>query len=508
MLRVFSGSCLSLEDMEMVRCPNLVRKPHVLGPGADYFTEDGQPVRPQPGANTLQRVFSGSVLDLNATVGDMLSDEDVSHGTGARQAPQNLPQSQQQHALQDGAVSTILSQLSSETEKGRAKSAKSKTNVLVIGGIGYTSSHIVTKLLEEGYTVRITVSDSTNQQQQMELQSIPRDPELHLSIFEADITNSASLRDALKGCKYVIHCGCAVTAADKDPVSLHLNAVQALFDAIRLVGKSIVKRVVITGAASSVFHVTDQDPPSGFFDELFWNTVATPSTDPIPYARISFEKEAWRLRQMLGVELVVVLPSITIGPSKTEEVSDAMRKLQGLATASSYFPYAPNLYWNFVDVRDVADAHVRALECQEVKNQRVMVSNGCYSYAELGKMIKEAYPHLTPPTRTANTLMTLLIGAAHSQVNIRFLWRTLGVRKRLDARRAKTALGVKFTPMSETIRDSIEQMIRASEVPAPDAADDPRRSSFSGYFALTAVLLMIGTACLAVRRYSGKFGLH
>lgn len=65
MFRVFSGSCLSLDDMDTVVRPHLIKRPHVLGPGEDFFTEDGRPVQPQPGALTLQKVFSGSALDLN-----------------------------------------------------------------------------------------------------------------------------------------------------------------------------------------------------------------------------------------------------------------------------------------------------------------------------------------------------------------------------------------------------------------------------------------------------------
>ncbi|ORC93719.1 dihydroflavonol-4-reductase [Trypanosoma theileri] len=482
MLRVFSGSCLSLEDMETVRRSNLVKRPHILGPGDDFFTEDGEPVRPQPAAHTLQKVFSGSALDLNAMNGDILSEEEIPPFSGSRhqlqqqeQQVQNhyqLPQYYQQQKQERSpgtTVSTILNQLSSESEKERAKSVKNKTNVLVIGGIGYISSHIVAKLLDAGYTVRVTVPDTLSQQERNELYSMDRDSEQRLSIFEAEMTNSTTLRDALRGCKYVIHCGFQVNYGVKDPVALHVNAVQALFDAIRLAGKSTVKRVVITGAATSVFHVTDAVPPSGVFDESCWNTVATAATDPIPYARICFEKEAWRLKQMLGVELVVILPSITIGPSRTDEISDAMLRLQELATASPTVPFAPNLYWNYVDVRDVAEAHVRALECQEVKDQRVIVSNGCFSYAELSVMIKEAYPHLTPPTRTANTFVTLLVGAFHSQVKLRFLWRTTGVRKVLDAHKAISELEMKFIPMKETIRASIDQMIRAGEVRAPNA---------------------------------------
>ncbi|CCW60718.1 unnamed protein product [Phytomonas sp. EM1] len=467
MFRVFSGSCLTLEDMETVVRPNLVERPHILGPGADYFTNDGEPLRPQPGAHTLQKVFSGSTLDLNAFGGDAYSDEEQGEPvrTVNGQAPrQTLP------------VSTILNQLSSETAKERVKSVKSRTNVLVIAENGYLGSHVVAKLLKADYSVRLATSNPVTQQQQAELYKVMSvDVASRLSIANVDINNSIALRDVIRGCRYIIHCGCSNSAVDKKkgPVAYHMDAIQALFDGIRLAGKASVKRVVLTGAATSVFHIRDALPPSGKFDERCWNTVANSETDPIPYAKIVFEKEAWRLRQMLGVELVVLLPSSTIGPSRTEETSDAMMMIQGLANAPSYFPFCPKLYWNYVDVCDVAEAHVRAMESPEAKDQRIIISNACLSLAEVSRIIKKQYPHLNPPTRSANKLLTLLIYAPQS-VNLRFLWRNLGERKPLDNRRAIEELGMQFTDIEKTIGACVEELMAAKAVPTPN--DTPEKS--------------------------------
>lgn len=459
MFRVFSGSCLSLEDMETVLRPCLVEHPHLLGPGADFFTENGEPVRPQAAVQHLQKVFSGSALDLNAMNGDLSDEEALSPMAQQRIIP----------------VSTILNQLSSETEKEKAKTAKSKIHVLVIGESGYLASHVVAKLLDAGYSVRMTVPDASHHQKQVELFGMNRETAQRLSVMEADLTNCTSLRDAIRGCRYIIHCGCSnVAAQEKDPVVLYTKAVRALFDGIRVAGKSTVKRVVLTGAASSVFHITESEPSSGMFDESCWNGVATAVTDPIPFAKMVFEREAWRLRQMMGVELVVLLPSISIGPSRTEETSEAMLTIQNLASAPSYFPFCPNLCWNFVDIRDVAEAHVRALESPDVKDQRVIISNECLSLTELCRMMKSLYPHLTPPTRAANTLLTLLIAATQSSrgVNIRFLWRSLGVRKRLDNHCAVDVLGLQFTPMRDTLVACLDQMIASGELKAPPPAKD------------------------------------
>lgn len=474
--------------------PNLVERPHILGPGADFFTLDGQPVRPQPGAQTLQKVFSGSALDLNAMNGELLSDEE---NPGCTNGQQNrlVP-----------TVSTILNQLSSDSEKEKAKVAKNKIQVLVIGENGYIASHVVAKLLQVGYTVRVTVSDAMNQQQQADLYGLGRDTAQRLSIVEADMTNSSALREAIRGCRYIIHCGCPTAGSGKErnPVQYHTEAVQALFDGIRLAGKATVKRVVLTGAATSVFNITEPTPASGKFDESCWNTVATAETDPVPYAKITFEKEAWRLRQMLGVELVVILPAITIGPSRTQETSETMVIIQGLANSPAYFPFCANLYWNFVDVRDVAEAHVRAMEAPEARDQRFIISAQCLCVADLGRIIARRFPHLTPPTRSANTLLTLLIGATQAAqgVNLKFLWRSLGVRKLLDTSHAVQELEMQFTDMEETVAGCVEQLMAAGEVPANSVASPSASSLWIICGLVTAVTATTVVLARALRKRS------
>lgn len=493
MFRVFSGSCMSLEDMDTVLRPNLVEHPHLLGPGADFFTESGEPVRPQPGAQTFQKVFSGSALDLNAGNLDLSDDEN------ATAASTTSPVGQAQRIM---PPSSILNQISSENEKEKARAAKMKIHVLVIGESGYLASHVVTKLLDAGYSVRMTVPDATRHQKLMDLYSANRDVAQRLAIVLADVTNSNSLRDVIRGCRYIIHCGCSSASVQaKDPVGLYTKAVRALFDGIRLSGKSTVKRVVLTGAASSVMHITEADPPSGMFDESSWNGVATAEADPLPFAKLVFEREAWRLRKMMGVELVVLLPSISIGPSLTDETSEAMVTIEGLANSSKLFPFCPNLSWNFVDVRDVAEAHVRALEVAEVRDQRIIVSNECVSLPELCRTIKLLYPQLTPPTHTAWTFVTLGIASVvlWNTVNLRFLWRSLGVQKRLDNHRAKEELGVVFTPMRQTLNDCLEQMMRTTQAQLQQqqqqktAATNKTEKSTNGSAAAPSSSLLTGT---------------
>lgn len=461
MLKVFSGSCMSLDDMDVIVRPNFIEQPHLLGPGMDFFTEDGRPVRPQPSAHTIHKVFSGSALDLNAMGGGGAQDDDGPLGNASAQPSD------------DPTVSSIFHQINNDSDRERTMLTKNKTTVLVVGGNGFVASHIVASLLTAGYSVRITVSEPLESTEQLALYSLVPDAGHRLFVTEADITSAASFREVVRGCKYVIHCGVSQSQAlrNKDVVTAHVESVQALFDAIRLNGKPTLKRVILTGSAASVFHIQDPLPPSGKFDESSWNNRATSKSDPVPFAKISFEKEAWRLQKMFGVELIVILPSIIVGPNLLHETSEAMRTILEIASGSPYFPFAPNLYWNFVDVRDVAKAHIRAMEDSELSDQRIIVSNDCLSLGDIGKLIQRAYPHLNPPTVIAPTWLTLLLTLFHSRVNASFLWRNLGVRKILDNSKSVRILELEMTPMETTMRDAVSMLIQTGNLPAPPTAE-------------------------------------
>lgn len=513
MLRVFSDSCLSLDHMETVTRADLIRQNHILGPGVDYFTQDGKPVKPHPGMEELQRVFSGSTLDLNALgSGGELSAASQSpreeewnvsvHASSG--SPSGAPLSAfffQQHllSLPESVISSPCASTCNEWNTG--KGMGNSDIVMVIGDNVYIATSVVAKLLSVGYSVRVTVSDSAKAPHyESSFYTLQYDIAQRLAVFIADMTDEEALSCAMKGCQYVVHCGYSnITSSSSLPsdvehtqmfldasvsgrnlvsASTHAvsddeenkyysiqyseRAVKALFAAIRKVGASTIKRVIITGAYTSVFDVADADPASGLFDENCWNTKTSPEDDPAVFAKILFEKEAWRLQRMIGVEMVVLLPAVPIGLSCTAETGECMQIIQDLATTK--FPFCPDLCWNFVDVQDVAECHLRALQNPDLRQGRIIISTACLSLVELSGLLKEVRPSLSPPVKTLNKLLSFFA----FQLNVsRFrrrkrLWRSLGKRKVLDNCKAKRVLGMEFTPLEKALDECLERILTSS----------------------------------------------
>lgn len=512
MLRLFSDNCLSLDRLETVTRADLIRQQHILGPGVDYFTPDGKPVQPHPGIEELQRVFSGSTLDLNARGGgegpafsQSLTEDDGAVSAHVSSSPPPGPLFNSlffhQNVLSSLPESIVNSPCASPTKEMSTGKAKANGEVvMVIGDNVYIATTIVAKLLSVGYSVRVTVTDSVKlSHYEPSFYTSQFDVAQRLACLVVDMTEDDSLAYAMKGCRYVIHCGCSaftslgasgenhesflqpssshdhlVTScppcSKEDwhyPIEYSERAVKALFSAIRKVGASTIKRLIITGAYTSVFDVADSDSPSGFFNESCWNSKTTPEDDPAVYAKILFEREAWRLQRMIEVEMVVLLPAVPIGLSRTAETGECMQIIQDLAFTK--FPFCPDLSWNFVDVQDVAECHIRAMESSDLHEGRVIVSTACLSLVELSGLLKKVRPSLSPPRKTLSKLpsfFAFLLNVSHFHRRKR-LWHSLGKRKVLDNSEAKRVLNMEFTPLENALEECLERIFMSSSCSPP-----------------------------------------
>lgn len=456
---------MDLDDQDLAVVPHTrIERHHVLGSGVDVFDEAGRPLQPQP--KTMNKVFSGSTLDLNAAAAGGGDDDSTS--------PVGTPR----HSY------VTLSNVRLGTTEHIQRLPKARISVAVIGGGSYTSPHIVVAALQAGYTVRCalvsTAADSTLAEDI--LRSVPPEARIRLQVLPVNLFSSSSLQEAIRGCTYIIHCGLQSVPPGRDIVDAHSTAVTALFDAVSAIGADRFSRIVLTGSASSVFHPTQPLPPGKLaFDETTKNATASRNSDVQQFAKLKFEEEAWRLQKINRVELSTILPTITIGPSLTSEMSEAMRMLGELARSSSSVPFVPRVYWNFVDVRDVARAHILALESPAAANQRFVVTCHNLSMAEVGSVVRATHPHLKPPTYNAPFVISLLLGPLYNaRVSFVQAWRTLGRRPVVNGDKIVNKLGLQLTPFEETVRDAVQDLMDRGFVPTASAVVGAPAAAGSG----------------------------
>lgn len=178
----------------------------------------------------------------------------------------------------------------------------------------------------------------------------------------------------MRGCDAAIHCASVYSMDTKDAqkriVDPAVNGTLAFLSACAKSGS--VRKVVLTSSAAAV---ADRGGNGKVYTEDDWNTESTVDWLPYYYSKAAAERAAWKWAEdNPAISLVVINPFIVCGPSMVSAVNPSNGLLQGMATGA--FPGVLDLTLTFVDVRDVAKAHVLALETDTAKGRYICAASG------------------------------------------------------------------------------------------------------------------------------------
>jgi dihydroflavonol-4-reductase len=250
------------------------------------------------------------------------------------------------------------------------------TLVLVTGGSGFVGSHAILQLLKEGYLVRTTVR-SLNRK--AEVISMIRhggiDPGNRLSFVEAELTSDAGWADAVGGCEFVLHI--ASPFIEKEPKNaddLIIPAREGALRVLRVSRDAKVKRVVMTSSFAAIGY--GHKPTTEAFTENDWTDLSDKHLSAYVQSKTLAERAAWDFMKEEGgkLELTVINPVGIFGPVLGPDYSGSIKLIQLLLEGK--MPRLPHLYFDTVDVRDVALLHVLAMKNPKAKGQRFIAASG------------------------------------------------------------------------------------------------------------------------------------
>jgi dihydroflavonol-4-reductase len=245
--------------------------------------------------------------------------------------------------------------------------------VLVSGGSGFVGSHVVLRLLDGGHHVRTTVRSPTREASVRDMMRAAGASDARLTFFTADLEREEGWQEAIGGCDYVIHVASPIpAAAPRTEEELIRPARDGTLRVLRVARDCGVRRVVLTSSCGAVYY--GHPPQIGPFDETSWTNI---DGDMSAYVRSKAiaERAAWDFMRAEGgrLELAAVNPTGIFGPALGPEVSSSTELITRLLKG---MPGCPRLFFGIVDVRDVADLHLRAMINPAATGERFIASSG------------------------------------------------------------------------------------------------------------------------------------
>lgn len=340
---------------------------------------------------------------------------------------------------------------------------------MVSGAGGFIASWVVKKLLERGAEVHGTVRDLKNHAKISHLLEMDKDLPGTLKLFEADLLKDGSFAEAAEGCDTIFHMASPfVTSTVKDPQRQLVDpAVKGTRNVLMTANScKTVQRVVLTSSIASIMgDASDASKQGGgTFTEEDWNTTSSLNYQSYSYSKASAEREAWNIAgEQARWKLVVINPSFVLGPSLSSRSDATSTNIMLQFLNGAFKRGVPDLYFGIVDVRDVAEAHIRAAAFEKAEGRHI-VSAQIMSMMEINNTIKKYFPDTFDlPSRTLPKLMLYMFGPSQG-FSWRYIKNTVGRSYTLNNEKSRSTLKMDYRSTEETIRDQVQRLQEAGLV--------------------------------------------
>ncbi|KAL6622588.1 hypothetical protein ACP70R_032467 [Stipagrostis hirtigluma subsp. patula] len=274
--------------------------------------------------------------------------------------------------------------------------------VCVTGASGYIASWIVKLLLARGYTVRATVRDTADPKKTNHLRELDGAKD-RLHLFKASLLEEGSFDAAIEGCECVFHTASPFYHNVKDPKAELLDpAVKGTLNVLSSCKKASIKRVVVTSSMAAVAYNGKPRTPDVIVDETWFSVPEICEKNQGQWYVLSktlAEEAAWKFSKENGLEIVTINPAMVIGPLLQPTLNTSAEAILKLINGSS--STYPNFSFGWVNVKDVALAHILAYEIPSANGRYCMVERVIH-FSELVPMIRKMYPTIPLPDKCAD----------------------------------------------------------------------------------------------------------
>ena len=328
--------------------------------------------------------------------------------------------------------------------------------VFVSGGSGYIAGFLIRQLIAEGWTVHTSIRDLGKEAAVRASLAVD---DSKLKFFAADLTSDAGWAEAMAGCSHVAHVASPLPSnAPKSDDELIVPARDGALRALKAAKAAGVKRFVMTSSMAAIAYGHGRSKT--VFTEADWTDPTSPDAYAYVKSKTIAERAArdWVAVEGGDMEFVTVNPALVLGPLQSGDFSTSLEAIKKLLEGS--MPGLPNFGFGIVDVRDVADMHVRCLTGPDMAGERFICSGPFLMMADVAAILRDGLgtQGRKVPRRKLPDWVMRLVGRFDPVV--RQVLGELGNVRDTDISHARTKLGWSPRPPEESILDTARDMIR------------------------------------------------
>lgn len=315
-------------------------------------------------------------------------------------------------------------------------------NVLVTGATGFIASHCVLRLIEQGHNVRGTARSADRATHLSKTLSAYSGRPVQVPVSVADLCDDAGWQAAVEGMDYVLHVASPIPAnLPRNPDDLIIPAREGARRVLRASKAAGVKRVVLTSSVAAISYGWGTERPD-LLTEAHWSDPDN-LKDNTAYTRSKTiaERAAWDFMasEGSGMEMVAVNPAAVLGPVMCDDFSASLELVTQLL--GGRLPALPKMGFQLVDVRDVADAHLLAMEHPRAAGERFILADDFMWLSELADLLRTDFPQYAKkiPSRTLPSWLVRLMAPINPP--LKQILPELGQKRLVSSRKARDLLG-------------------------------------------------------------------